>query len=560
MIKNHKSFSWKRFLYRTFIGETAARKLFLFYLYAIIIGVVLLLLPISLKEPSKYEVTLYDGKTHPYTFIDALFTAISAFSDTGLTSFCIQQTYNIFGQIVIALLIQIGGMGLFTIYWILWNLAFNNYIYKKIKRIPTYERNKIGFSSSLLIASERGNSKLGLSNQTIKTAVIFILSTELIFAVFYSLWFGLVPSYVQENVTNNKMLVDGTNVVLNNSDWVVNSNVYNPQYHNPGLAIWTGIFQSISTMNNAGFDVIGNSSISCFRNGVGTIFQLVVILQFIIGGIGYPVIYDFIEWVKHRHRHKKFRFSLFTKVSLVTYFVVAGIGFIFLIGFEFGLTDSIIYKVNNCNALKDVYFGTGTVKGWNEFMYVLFNCFSARSAGFATITENDMSQPAKWIMIILMFIGCAPSSTGGGIRTTTLAVMFMATISIAKGSKSTVICKRSIVQDTVIGSFLITAISIIIVIGFSLISYPLAANLVGSDNVSVTDLIFEFSSAYGTVGLTSGISPLLYTNNVNSVFVALFISIVMIIGQLGIPSSLFVFKKRTTQKAVSYPTEELRVG
>ncbi|GAA5414595.1 potassium transporter TrkG [Ureaplasma sp. OM1] len=504
---------------------------------------------------------MYNGDTHPYTFIDALFTAISAFSDTGLTSFAIMQTYNIFGQIVICLLIQVGGMGLFTIYWILWNVVFNNYIYKKIKRIPTYERNKIGFSFSLLMSSERGNSKLGLSNQTIKSAVIFILTTELIFAIFYSLWFGLVPSYVQVNATSARMVVAHTGEVLNNDDWVINSNQLNPQYHNPGLAIWTGIFQSVSTMNNAGFDVIGNSSLSCFRNGTGTIFQIVVILQFVIGGIGYPVIYDVLQWIKLRHRRQKFRFSLFTKVSLSTYFIVALFGLILLLGFEFGLNDSLIYKVNNCAYLENVYFGKeGVARNWNEFVYVLFNAFSSRSAGFATVTENDMSAPAKWVMIILMFIGCAPSSTGGGIRTTTLAVMFMATVSKAKGFKDTRIWKRSITQETVISSLLITVISVALVVGFALISYPLAIKLLGPVNSSVTDLIFEFASAYGTVGLTSGISPALYTNNLNGVFIAIFICIVMIIGQLGVPSALFVFKKRNTSNAVNYPVDEIRVG
>ena len=560
MLFKDKPFDWKRFLYRTFIGETAARKLFLFYLYAIIIGVALLCLPISLNNIHKYEVVLYDGTTRGYTFIDALFTAISAFSDTGLTSFCVRDTYNIFGQIVIMLLIQIGGMGLFTIYWILWNLAFNNYIYKKIKRIPIYERNKIGFSNSLLISSERGNSKLGLSNQTIKSAVLFIFGTEIVFAIFYILWFALVPTYVQTQVGNSDTLVMENGQILNASDWVINSSELNPQYHNAGLAIWSGIFQSVSTMNNAGFDIIGNSSMSTFRNGVGTIFQYVVILQFIIGGIGYPVIYDCMQWIKKRHRHQKFRFSLFTKVSIITYFLVAFIGLAFMLGFEFGLNDSLIYKVNHCDQLKDIYFGTGAEKGWNEFTYVVFNVFSARSAGFTTITESQISAASKWIMIILMFIGCAPSSTGGGIRTTTLAVMVMATISKANGYKDTRIFKRSILNETVISSFMITIISAVIVIGFSLISYPLLLNIQGDANMNVTDVIFEMSSAYGTVGLTCGVSPLLTGNNVSAAFIAIFISIVMIIGQLGVPTALFVFKRRNTSKAINYAQDDIRVG
>lgn len=558
--RDRKPFDWKRFLYRTFVGETAARKLFLFYLYAIIIGIILLALPISLKNINSYTVTLYDGTVRPYTFVDIFFTAISAFSDTGLTSFCIQQSYNLFGQIVIMLLIQVGGLGLFTIYWILWNIAFNNYIYKKIKHLPLYEKNKIGFSNSLLIASERGNSKLGLSNQTIKSAVIFIITTEIIFTFIYSLWFGLVPTYQQVNVSSAPLIyLNNSNVALESSNWTVNGTQLNPQYHNAGLAIWTGIFQSVSTMNNAGFDVIGNSSLSAFRNGSGTVFQYIVILQFMIGGIGYPVIYDCMQYIKKRYRHQRFRFSLFTKVSVVTYFLVAFIGLIFMLGFEFGLQDSLIYKVNHCKELAD-YFGTGTQKGWNEFTYVVFNVFTARSAGFATVSENEISAASKWIMIILMFIGCAPSSTGGGIRTTTLAVMVMATISKANGYKDTRIFKRSILSETVINSFLITIISVVLIVGLSLISYPLILNIQSNSEMTVTDAIFEFSSAYGTVGLTSGISTALNSNNVNVVFIAIFLSLIMIIGQLGIPASLFVFKRRKTSKAIEYPTEDIRIG
>lgn len=557
ILKKRKHINIKKLLYKIFIGDTPTKKLILFYLYAIITGVVLLLLPISLKHPSEYVIHTYDGTTKPYTFWDALFTAISAFSDTGLSSFVIRSSYNVFGQIVLALLIQTGGIGLFTIYWMFWKMIFNNIFFKKLYG---NRHHRIGFSSYLLISSERGNTKLGLSNQTIKAAVIFIFTTELIFACFYSLWFGLYPAYDQVTVTNAPMIVANTHTVLNNSDWVVNSDKLLPTYHHAGWAIWSGIFQSISTMNNAGFDVLGNSSMSPFRNGAGTIFQLVVILQFILGGIGYPVIYDMIEWIKSRHHHTKFIISLFSKVSLTTYFIVAFIGLFLMIGFEYGMNSSIIYKVNNTEQLKNIYFGSGAVKGWNEFMYVFFNSFSTRSAGFATITENDVSQPAKWVIIMMMFIGCAPSSTGGGIRTTTLAIIFMSLISKAKGYKDVRVFKRSIPRETVISSFLITFISFGLVIGFALISYPLEKNSMQPGSVSMLDSIFEFASAYGTVGLTDGISPTLFSTNVNSVFVCLFLCIVMIIGQLGIPSSIFIFKKKKTETPVYYPVEDIRVG
>lgn len=551
-----KKINYKKHLYNIFIGKTIARKIFMFYLYAIALGVLFLSLPISLQDPG--YALLNDGTKQAYDFIDSFFTTVSAFTDTGLTTLNVVGTYNVFGQFVILFLIQIGGLGLFTLYWMFWNALFNNIIYKKIKKLPLHESRNMSFSNSLLIASERGNTKLGLSMKTIKSALIFILISELVFAAIYSLMFYFIPSYQQVDFTT---LVNNSNLV--SSTWYVDSSIYSHFYHNAGYSIWSGIFQSISTMNNAGFDIISQASYSTFRNGIWTILLYISSVQIIIGGIGYPVIYDIIQYIKNRHYRQKFKFSLFTKVSTITYFLVFLVGLAFVVGFEYGLPSAggLISTIRNNSDLENVYFGTDPkLRTWNEVSTIIFNIFSARSAGISTVSQSTLSYGSIWIINILMFIGCAPSSTGGGIRTTTLAIIFMTGISYMRGQSKTTIFKKVIPNSTVITSAVIILTSVVLVFSLALISYPLIIQSPQSQNLTITDVLFEFSSAYGTVGLSTGLSSILNTPGTAATYVVPFLlCIIMIVGQLGVSTTIFAFRSKDTNKAIEYAQEDIRI-
>lgn len=551
-----KKINYKKHLYNIFIGKTIARKIFMFYLYAIALGVLFLSLPISLQEPG--YALLNDGTKQAYDFIDSFFTTVSAFTDTGLTTLNVVGTYNVFGQFVILFLIQIGGLGLFTLYWMFWNALFNNIIYKKIKKLPLHESRNMSFSNSLLIASERGNTKLGLSMKTIKSALIFILISELVFAAIYSLMFYFIPSYQQVDFTT---LVNSPNLVSNT--WYVDSSIYSHFYHNAGYSIWSGIFQSISTMNNAGFDIISQASYSTFRNGIWTILLYISSVQIIIGGIGYPVIYDIIQYIKNRHYRQKFKFSLFTKVSTITYFLVFLVGLAFVVGFEYGLPSAggLISTIRNNSDLENVYFGTDPkLRTWNEVSTIIFNIFSARSAGISTVSQSTLSYGSIWIINILMFIGCAPSSTGGGIRTTTLAIIFMTGISYMRGQSKTIISKKVIPNSTVITSAVIILTSVVLVFALALISYPLIIQSPQSQHLTITDVLFEFSSAYGTVGLSTGLSSILNVPGTAATYVVPFLlCIIMIVGQLGVSTTIFAFRSKDTNKAIEYAQEDIRI-
>lgn len=551
-----KKINYKKHLYNIFIGKTIARKIFMFYLYAIALGVLFLSLPISLQDPG--YALLNDGTKQAYDFIDSFFTTVSAFTDTGLTTLNVVGTYNVFGQFVILFLIQIGGLGLFTLYWMFWNALFNNIIYKKIKKLPLHESRNMSFSNSLLIASERGNTKLGLSMKTIKSALIFILISELVFAAIYSLMFYFIPSYQQVDFTT---LVNNPNLV--SSTWYVDSSIYSHFYHNAGYSIWSGIFQSISTMNNAGFDIISQASYSTFRNGIWTILLYISSVQIIIGGIGYPVIYDIIQYIKNRHYRQKFKFSLFTKVSTITYFLVFLVGLAFVVGFEYGLPSAggLISTIRNNSDLENVYFGTNPkLRTWNEVSTIIFNIFSARSAGISTVSQSTLSYGSIWIINILMFIGCAPSSTGGGIRTTTLAIIFMTGISYMRGQSKTTIFKKVIPNSTVITSAVIILTSVVLVFVLALISYPLIIQSPQSQHLTITDVLFEFSSAYGTVGLSTGLSSILNAPGTAATYVVPFLlCIIMIVGQLGVSTTIFAFRSKDTNKAIEYAQEDIRI-
>ena len=557
-LDNNAKNKTKKILYSIFIGRTITRKIFMFYLYVITLGIIFLSLPISLRINN--QALLNDGSIRDYKFIDAFFTSISAFTDTGLSTLNIVGTYNIFGQFVILVLIQLGGLGLFTIYWMVWNLLFNNIIYKKIKRLPLHEGRTMSFSNSMLIASERGNTKLGLSMKTIKSALIFILISELIFTVIYSLMFYFIPSYVQSDLAATLVGSNGSNPLELNT-WYVDTDQYNHFYRNAGLSIWTGLFQSISTMNNAGFDVIGQASYSTFRNGVWTIFLYISIIQIVIGGIGYPVIYDLTQYFKYKHHRQKFKFSLFTKVSTITYFLVTIMGMAFLFGFEYGINDgSLISQVNSNDLLKFEYFGKDkSLVLWNQITSLIFNVFSSRSSGMSTFSQSSMSFASIWIINILMFIGCAPSSTGGGIRTTTLAIMCMTTWSYMKGEKHTVIFKKVVPSYTVKQSAVIILISLTLIACFSMITYPIALNVDQNHSLTITDIFFEFASSYGTVGLSTGLSSILDGSSVGTYFISIMLCIIMVIGQLGVGTTLLAFKSKDTNKAIQYATEDIRI-
>ncbi|WP_052664025.1 potassium transporter TrkG [Mycoplasmoides alvi] len=596
-----------------FIGDTVPQKIVHFYVYLIFLGAILLYLPISLTSyPNSYMKivnedyftigeysALYNGiidksfldklvnnsvllrdnfylvfdpvlktykvvETAPYTFLDSLFTAVSAFCDTGLSTSVIRSTYSVFGEVIIVLLIQIGGIGFIVLFFLIWKL------------FKSKKETQDSFSLSIILRAERGNSKLGGTSKTIIVATIFIFSAELIYAIFYSLYFNFSEAYEQQIIGN---VMDNSTQTLPGviaSSITVNSIYPSYLYHSPN-SIWAGIFHSISAMNNAGFDIFGSASLGLYRNDTHAVLLFVTMSEFIIGGIGYPVVFDIYEkfrWKKIMGIKQKFRFSLFTKVSLITTLIISIIGCILVTSVEmtskngtFNIANflldeknnnniQLINNLNSYNTINQLIYGKNQT--FNATWGLLFETMSTRSAGFSTISNFLYTDATKGVLIILMFIGAAPSSTAGGIRTTTFAIICTAIWTKLRGRKEVRLFKRSITNQTVSDSFVSFVLILIVLLLFCIITKIILDSVFPDTYLHLIDIIYEFASAFGTVGLTTGVTSLL--NNI-TIFPFIFAILLMIIGQLGVSNTLLTWvKKSPNGNLYSLPPEDIKIG
>ena len=564
--KYFRSLFTKKGLKNFIIGSSVSKRMFRIYFLILILFSILLYLPISFEafqsegwggerfnfhyENNHYVMNLYTfngtdwQKTGElkFNFFDCLFTAFSAFSDTGFSLAPTYQLFSTFGIVVLLFLIQIGGFGVMFFIFLIWRL-FNR-------------MDKLSINQALLAQSERGTSRLGdTQKMIIKTAIILIL-IQIIFGLFYSLWFLLYPAYIP---------------YTNQDGMVVSSNEYIHLYKNSDQAFLAGFFHSITSLHNAGFDIISDMSLAPYRNDGNAALLIVTMIQFIIGGIGFPVIYDIFSKIKFIKKtifqikgrkiyffkiryNKQHRICLFTKICLTTYFFCLLISIFFIFLFEatyIGSGSNIIWN-DNSGA-----FGPNnnpTLVYFNKSMNLIFQAASTRSAGFATFNNSLLDPASKWMTISMMFIGGSPSSTAGGIRVTTFAILMFAIWTRLIGRKDTVMFKRSISDENIKSSFIVTFTAIILV---SFCSIVILSNLQIATSTSdgFTNAMFVSTSAFGTVGLSSidltQIDP----------FSKLVLMIMMFIGQYGISSTLLMFRKNKIKKnSVRYIKEDVRVG
>lgn len=516
-------------------GKTIPQKMFRFYLFAIIIGALLLYAPFSLNngEYLKYGSDL-EVSSGAYTFWDALFISCSAFSDTGLCPTTVIATYNAFGQVVIMLLIQLGGLGLLSIIFLIWN-AFRKW-------------NKVDLHQIILLQAERGTTKIGNSYRAIKISIIIIICVEILFAFLMSFVFCFVPAYEQAY-----QIGDISAISFNDLSKPLQF------YGNYGMSLWCGLFTSVSAMNNAGFDIISSSSLAPYRNDYGIFLQAMTMIEFVIGGIGFPVIFDYIEKIKFKRLGIDYKVSLFSKICLWSYLIVAVIGV--GMGYMFEYTSGLL---SGRNAFQSIVACPNDANGYNPFgncdqlnrnWLIFYNGMSTRSSGFCTINQQYLSSGTKWTFIIMMFIGASPSSTAGGIRTTTLTIMLATLWCKMMGRPQVSIAKRTIANEQVIDSFLVCIVGIAWVCLTSILVYYSIPNTEARWNISVLDSFYEISSAFGTVGLSAGITGLM------SPFGQILTIFTMFIGQLGVTYTILSWTKRKPRKVgISYPTETVKIG
>lgn len=431
----------------------------------IFIGGILLNLPIASQN----------GKS--VGFVDALFTATSAVSVTGLIAVDTGTHWTTFGHLVIIMLIQVGGLGFMTV------ATLFAFIAKK--RINLKER---------LLIQESLNQ--------------FDLS-------------GLVK--LTRHVLLVTFVIEGAGALILSTEFV-------PQL-GFGKGLWYSVFHSISAFCNAGFDLMGTisgpySSLTLYVNNFTV--SITISLLILFGGLGFPVILDFMKV----QRFKKL--GIHSKIVIVTTAIVTLVSVLFILMVEY----------NNPNTIGNLSFG-------DKLIASLFQSVTARTAGFNTIDLTLMSQSGIFIIIMLMFIGASPASTGGGIKTTTIAT-------VALYVKSSILNKEDVeVYGRRLDSSIIKKSMGIFFIAITMISFGTLIISILEPNFSLLESWFEVMSALTTAGLSIGGSPNL------SLASKIIILLYMFVGRVG---SLTIFVALTSKSAkaknihVRYPEGKILVG
>ncbi len=400
------------------------------------------------------------------TFMDALFTATSAMTVTGLVVIDTGTAFTLFGQIIILVLIQVGGLGIMT---------FAVLIYMVLGK-------KIGIKERLLIQQALNQTSLGGVIRLVRKLFIFSITIEALAVVFLSL------------------------------RWV-------PEM---GMAkgIYASIFHSISAFNNAGFS-IWSDSLSAYA--VDPLVNIVITLLFIIGGIGFTVVFDL--W-----RSKEFyHLSLHTKIMLV------GTLFINVVS----LLMIFILEYNNPDTIAD--FST-----LGKLQAAYFQAVTPRTAGFNSIDISQMEESSLFYMLMLMFIGGGSTSTAGGIKLSTALIIVLASITFFRQKENVNLYRRSFHFHLIMRALALTVGSVgVVFLG------TFVLNL--SEDAPFLMILFETISAFGTVGLSMGLTGHL------TLIGKLTLICIMLIGKLGPLTFAFAFA-RYKPDPIKYPNEDVLTG
>lgn len=398
-------------------GSSATQTICGSFLLVIAVGTLLLTLPIS-------------SRTGRLGVIDAMFTATSATCVTGLVVRDTWSQFSLFGQVVILMLIQVGGLGLVTL------TSF----------FALAARRRMGFRDLRLLGESVSADGLSKATEVLKIVIKLAAAFEAVGIVL--LLFAFVPQFGAEGV-------------------------------------WVSVFTAISAFCNAGFDLFGRfgaySSLVPYVNNYYV--QAVIMFMIMAGGLGFMV------WVELAEYRKKRRLSLHAKVVLQ-------FSAIFWVG---GAVLLALLEWSNPRTM-----GGLSVPG--RIMAALFQSVSTRTAGMNTIDLAACSPISKLLMSVLQFIGAAPGSTGGGVKVTTFAVLILTIRSVAQGRDDCVIGGHHIESKTVYRALTIIVIGAVAAFGSAVVVYYNTA-----ETVSVIDCIFESCSAFGTVGLSVGVTGQLNT-------------------------------------------------
>ena len=435
------------------------------FLVTILVGSVLLALPISSTN----------GEAVPY--LDALFTATTSTCVTGLVTLPTISTWSIFGQVVILLLIQIGGLGLITI----------------MSGLMILINRKMGIGDRLLIQDAFNlNTMAGISK--------FV-----------------------KNVLLGTLIIEGVGAVL----YMI---VFIPEFGAKG--IWISVFNSVSAFCNAGIDIISENSLCNYVTN--PLINVITSLLIILGGLGYIVWWDVLGVVNSRSPKNRKVFKYLTLHSKIAITVTAGlilVGAILIFIFEYSNPLTI-----------------GEMPLFDKIQVSFFQSVTTRTAGFATIPQENLTNASAVVSIILMMIGGSPVGTAGGMKTVTIAVLFCAAVATIRNKNSVTLFGRRISEESI-------KKAVAVVVMFLTICITSTVLLIATSNVSIIDAVYETVSATATVGLSRNLTVMLNT------FGKLIIIITMYLGRVGpISLALALGSKKESQNVISEPTEDISIG
>ncbi len=435
------------------------------FLLTIFVGSGLLALPISSAS----------GEAVPY--LDALFTATTSTCVTGLVTLPTVSTWSLFGQIVILLLIQIGGLGIITI-----------------------------MSGLMLLL----NKKMGIGDRLLVQDA-FNLNTMSGLARFV------------KNVLIGTLIIEGAGAAL----YML---VFVPEFGAAG--VWISVFNSVSAFCNAGIDIIAENSLCGYATN--PLINIVTSVLIILGGLGYIVWWDLLRVIRSRSAKNRRIFRHLTLHSKIAITVTAGliiVGAIFIFVFEYDNPRTI-----------------GEMSLFDKIQVSLFQSVTTRTAGFASIPQENLTNASAAVSIILMMIGGSPVGTAGGMKTVTVAVLVCSAFATIRNKRNAELFGRRVSEESVKKAVAVAVFFITICSASTIL-------LMATNDVSAFDAVYETVSATATVGLSRNLTATL--NAVGK----LIVTVTMYFGRVG-PISLAVAlgSKSEAQNLISEPTEDISIG
>jgi potassium uptake TrkH family protein len=358
------------------------------------------------------------------TIGDAFFTAASAVTVTGLAVVDTAPTWSPFGELVILFLIQIGGLGIMTL------AGFLAIVFTR----------RLGVRGGMLVGAEIGLSDLGALRGLVRNLVVFVAGSELVITVLLTVRFAL----------------EGERSLLR--------------------SLYMGLFHAVSAFNNAGFSTIDGG---LERYASDWFVSLVITAAFVIGGLGFPVVFELWQHWSHPRR-----WSLHTKVTLTMTVALLAVGTAAIAAVEWDNGATI-----------------GEEAPATKILASFFQSATTRTAGFNTVPVGELRFPTLLLFLLLMVVGASSASTGGGIKTSTLAVVIKATVAELRGDPEATMFARRIPE-----SLERRALSLVIA-ALGAIGTATFLLTVFDPDLPAIDLLFEAASAFGTVGLSTGLTP-----------------------------------------------------